>query len=238
VNPCGQTGRMRKPTPARDRMTNGSGDTASLRNRGSPLIWLDRDMTWLAPHAGRPAVFSDAGGWFCLTIKILFKPLRQTMGMVAIGTVTAPSHGLQANRCRATDGAHDTRLCHSGIIDRQATPILPIRKNGGQGGRIARPQSPETKPSAPPGTMAGFDGPARPHRGHGPVSLWKRWTGRSRAEARTRCLNSFGERIAAVLHCHLDQWLTPDRQTAEIRIRSALINRFNALGIAEIVRLA
>jgi len=89
--------------------------------------------------------------------------------------------------------------------------------------------------------MAGFDGLSRPHRGHGPVSLWKRWTGyhaRSRAETGTRCLNSFGERIAAFRHCHLDQWLTPDSQTAEIHIRITLINRFNALGTAEIVRLA
>ncbi len=42
-------------------------------------------------------------------------------------------------------------------------------------------------------------------------------------------LKSFGERIAA---------RDPDRQTAEIHIRVALINRFNALGTAEIVRVA
>jgi len=44
------------------------------------LIWLDKDMTWLAPHdgsPGRPAVFSDATIQFCLPIKVLFKlPLR------------------------------------------------------------------------------------------------------------------------------------------------------------------
>jgi len=28
-----------------------------------------------------------------------------------IASVTAPSHGLQANRCRATDGAFDSRTC-------------------------------------------------------------------------------------------------------------------------------
>ncbi len=43
-----------------------------------------------------------------------------------------------------------------------------------------------------------------------------------------RSLKSFGERIAA---------RDPDRQTAEIHIRVALINRFNALGTAEIVRV-
>ena len=44
-----------------------------------------------------------------------------------------------------------------------------------------------------------------------------------------RCLKAFGERIAA---SH------PDSQTAETQIRITLINRFNALGTAEIVRVA
>jgi hypothetical protein len=54
---------MSKPSPARYRTTNWSSYTAALRKRGSLLIWLDKDMTWLAPHdgrPGRPAVFSDA----------------------------------------------------------------------------------------------------------------------------------------------------------------------------------
>ena len=78
---------MSKPSPARYRTTNWSSYTASLRKRGSLLIWLDKEMTWLASHdgkPGRPAVFSDAAIQFCLTIKVLFKlPLRQTTGMVA-----------------------------------------------------------------------------------------------------------------------------------------------------------
>ena len=78
---------MSKPSPARYRTTNWSSDTASLRKRGSLLIWLDKEMSWLAPHdggPGRPAVFCDAAHQFCLTIKVLFNlPLRQTTGMVA-----------------------------------------------------------------------------------------------------------------------------------------------------------
>ena len=78
---------MSKPSPARYRTTNWSSYTASLKKRGSLLIWLDRELTWIAPHdgkPGRPAVFSDAAIQFCLTIKVLFKlPLRQTTGMVA-----------------------------------------------------------------------------------------------------------------------------------------------------------
>jgi len=42
-------------------------------------------------------------------------------------------------------------------------------------------------------------------------------------------LKAFGERISAT---------DPDRQTAEIHIRVALIHRFNALGTAEVVRVA
>ena len=49
------------------------------------------------------------------------------------------------------------------------------------------------------------------------------------AGQRMRCLKSFGERIMA---------RDPDRQTAEIHIRIALMNRSNALGTAEIVRVA
>ena len=43
-----------------------------------------------------------------------------------------------------------------------------------------------------------------------------------------RCLKAFGERMMA---------RDPDRQTAEIHIRIALMNRFSALGTAEIVRV-
>ena len=76
---------MSEPLPARYRTTNWAGYTASLRKRGSLLIWLDKEMACLAPHGGRPGrpvLFSDAAMQFCLTIKVLFKlPLRQTTGM-------------------------------------------------------------------------------------------------------------------------------------------------------------
>jgi hypothetical protein len=44
-----------------------------------------------------------------------------------------------------------------------------------------------------------------------------------------RCLKAFAERIAA---------RDPTRQTDEIHIRVTLINRFNALATAEVVRVA
>ena len=309
---------MTKPLPARYRTTNWSAYNAALRKRGSLLIWLDREMTWLAPHEGRPGrppVFSAGAIQFCLSIKVLFKlPLRQTAGMVASllrmagldwpvpdystlcrrqktlavqipyrrangplnllvdstgikflgdGEWQARKHGPQGRRqwrkihlamdtatsdIRAVeftpsrdgdspvlpdlldqipedepistvtaDGAYDTRRCHTAIIERQATAIIPIRKNG-------RPWK--------------EDGPAAAARNdilratrHCGRAFWKRWTGyhlRSRVEAKMRCLKAFGERIAA---------RDPDRQTAEVQIRIALMNRFSALGTAEIVRV-
>jgi hypothetical protein len=110
-----------------------------------------------------------------------------------IGTVTA-------------DGAYDARRYHTAIIDRQAAPIIPIRKKGRPGkedcpAAIARNET------------------LRATRLYG-RALRKRWTGhhvRSRIEAKMRCLNAFGQRIAA---------RHPESQTAEIQIRVALIHRF------------
>ncbi len=122
-----------------------------------------------------------------------------------IGTVTA-------------DGAYDTRRCHKAITDRQATPIIPIRKNG----RLWKEDCPAARVR---------NDTLRATRYYGRAFL-KRWTGyhaRSRIESRMRCLKAFGERIMA---------RDPDRQTAEIHIRIALMNRFSALGTAEIVRVA
>jgi len=322
---------MSKPSPARYRTTNWSSYNASLRKRGSLLIWVDKDMTWRAPREGRPgrpAVFSDAAIQFCLSIKVLFKlPLRQTAGMVAsllrlagldwpvpdfstlcrrqktlavqvpyrradgplnllvdnealsaIGPRTMPNgikflgdgewqarkHGVQGRRqwrkvhlamdpatsdIRAVeftpsrdgdspvlpdllgqipageqigtvtaDGAYDTRRCHKAIIERDAVPIIPIRKNG----RLWKEDCPAARARNETLRATRYCGRA----------FWKRWTGyhaRSRIEAKMRGLKSFGERIMA---------RDPDRQTAEIHIRIALMNRFNALGTAEITRVA
>ncbi|MBW3245872.1 IS5 family transposase [Epibacterium sp. DP7N7-1] len=122
-----------------------------------------------------------------------------------IGTVTA-------------DGAYDTRRCHTAVLERDAVPIIPIRKNG-------RPW----KDDDPAARVRNETLRATRHYGR---AFWKRWTGyhiRSRIEAKMRCFKAFGERIAA---------RDPDRQTAEVQIRIALMNRFNALGTAEIVRVA
>lgn len=173
-------------------------------------------------------------------IKVLFKlPLRQTTGMIAVLLKIAnldwavPDYTSLCRRQKTlavqipvdemidtvtADGTYDTRRGHTAIIDRQATPIIPIRKNG-------RPWQEDC-----PAAIARSD-TLRATRHYG-RAFWKHWTGyhaRSRIEAKMRCLKAFGECIAT---------RDPDRQTAEIQIRISLINRFNALGTAEIVRVA
>ena len=116
------------------------------------------------------------------------------------------------------DGAFDTRRCHTAIVDRGGTAIIPIRKNG----RRWKEDCPAAR--ARNDTLRTTQRFGR--------AIWKRWSGyhvRSRIEARMRCLKSFGERISS---------RDPDRQTAEIHVRIALMNRFNALGTAEIERAA
>jgi hypothetical protein len=85
-----------------------------------------------------------------------------------IGTVTA-------------DGAYDTRRCHTAIIDRQATPIIPIRKNG-------RPW----KEDCPAAIARNETLRATRHCGR---AIWKRWTGyhvRSRIAAPPRYIRQGG----------------------------------------------
>jgi hypothetical protein len=116
------------------------------------------------------------------------------------------------------DGAYDTRTCHTAIAGRGGTAVIPIRKNG-------RPW----KDDCPAARARNENLRATRYFGR---ALWKRLTGyhaRSRIEAQMRRLKAFGERIAS---------RDPDRQAAEIHTRVALLNRFSALGRAEIMRVA
>lgn len=53
---------MSKPEPARYRTTNWKSYNEALKRRGSLLIWLDNDMAWFAPRAGRPELCSIVDG--------------------------------------------------------------------------------------------------------------------------------------------------------------------------------
>lgn len=116
------------------------------------------------------------------------------------------------------DGAYDTRTSHTAIAARQACAVIPVRRNG------------RSWKETTPGAQVRNETLRTTHRlGRG---LWKRWSGyhrRSRAEAKMRCLKLLGERLMA---------RTPDRQTAELQIRAAVLNRFTALGTPETTRVA
>ena len=115
------------------------------------------------------------------------------------------------------DSAYDTRTCHPAIAGRGGTAVIPIRKNG--------------RPWKEDGPAAQTRNETRRATRYVGRAFWKRLTGyhaRSRGEEQMRRPETFGERIAA---------RDPDRQAAEIHTRIALMNRFSALGRAEIVRV-
>jgi hypothetical protein len=116
------------------------------------------------------------------------------------------------------DGAYDTRTCHSAIAVRKATAVIPTRRNG------------RAWKETTPGAQARND-ILRASRRFG-RAIWRHWSGyhrRSLIEAKMRCMKLLGERLSA---------RTSSRQTAELQIRAALLNRFTALGTPETIRVA
>ena len=143
--------------------------------------------------------------------------LNQIPADQPIGKVSAPSHGLRATRCRATDGAYDTRGCHAAIAARGACAVIPARKN-------ARPWV-ETTPGAQARNEI-----LRSTRRLG-RTIWRKWSGyhrRSLVETKMRCFKLLGERVMA---------RDFDRQVAELQIRAAILNRFTALGTPKTQRV-
>lgn len=109
------------------------------------------------------------------------------------------------------DGAYDTRRCHDAIADRGAHAVIPPRRN-------AKPWKKDS-PGAPARNEA-LQAVMRLGR-----TIWRRWSGyhrRSRVEAKMNCIKLLGQKLAA---------RDFDRQTAEIQVRIAILNRYTALGI-------
>jgi len=77
---------MSKPLTQKYRTTNWSSYNESLCQRGSLMLWIDKDMSWVGElngKWGRSPSFSDAAIQFCLMIKNLYgQALRQAKGMV------------------------------------------------------------------------------------------------------------------------------------------------------------
>ena len=109
------------------------------------------------------------------------------------------------------DGAYDGRACRDAIVSRGADAIIPPRRN-------AKPWKKDS-----PGA-AGRNEALRAIKRLG-RTIWRRWSGdhrRSRVETKMNCMKLLGQRLAA---------RDFDRQTAELQVRIAILNRFTALGI-------
>ncbi len=109
------------------------------------------------------------------------------------------------------DGAYDTRACHDAIAGRGAEAIVPPRRN-------AKPWKRDS-----PGAQARNEA-LRAIKRLG-RTIWRRWSGyhrRSRAETKMNCMKRLGQKLAA---------RDFDRQTAELQVRIAILNRYTALGI-------
>jgi len=114
------------------------------------------------------------------------------------------------------DGAYDTRPVHDAVMQRNATPIIPPRKNA----RIRK-------------------GDVFVHRNAAIAAcrrfgrkLWKCRSGyhrRSLVETKMNCIKRQGERVMS---------RTFERQVNELHIRVAILNRFTELGCPQTVAVA
>ena len=109
------------------------------------------------------------------------------------------------------DGAYDTRICRDAIANLGADAVIPPRRN-------AKPWKKDSPGAADRNEALR----AIKHLGR---TIWRHWSGyhrRSRAETKMNCLKLLGQKIMA---------RDFDRQTAELQVRIAILNRFTALGI-------
>jgi hypothetical protein len=116
------------------------------------------------------------------------------------------------------DGAYDTRGVYEASALRDAALVVPPRRNG-------KPWKARTIGAAERNeTLRAIKRLGR--------RLWKRWSGyhrRSLAETAMSRLKRLGERLSA---------RDPARQVAEVQIRCAILNTFNALGMPDTVARA
>jgi len=108
------------------------------------------------------------------------------------------------------DGAYDGRACRNAIASRGADAIIPPRRN-------AKPWKKDS-----PGAR-GRNDDLRAMKRFG-RTLWRKWSGyhrRSRVETKMNCMKLLGQKLMS---------RDFDRQTAELQVRIAILNRFTALG--------
>ena len=116
------------------------------------------------------------------------------------------------------DGAYDTRGVYEASASREATLVVPPRRNG-------KPWKVRTTGAAERNeSLRAIKRLGR--------RLWKRWSGyhrRSLAETAMSRLKRLGERLAA---------RDPARQVAEVQIRCAILNTFDRSRVSDAVTMA
>jgi hypothetical protein len=109
------------------------------------------------------------------------------------------------------DGADDARGCRDAIANRGADAAIPP-------GRNAKPWKKDS-----PGAAGRNEAPRAIRRlGR---TIWRKWSGyhrRSRAETKMNCMKLPGQKLTA---------RDFDRQTAELQVRIAILNRYTTLGL-------
>ena len=109
------------------------------------------------------------------------------------------------------DGAYDGRACRDAIALRGAEAIIPPRRNAKPG-----------KKDSPGAATRNEALRAMIRLGR---TIWQKWSDyhrRSRVETNMNCMKLLGQKLAG---------RDFDRQTAELQVRFAILNRFTALGI-------
>ena len=109
------------------------------------------------------------------------------------------------------DGAYDTRGCRDAIADRGAEAVIPPRRN-----------AKSWKKDSPGATGRSEALRAIKRLGRTIWRHWSRYHRRSRAETKMNCMKLLGQKLMA---------RDFDRQTAELQVRIAILNRYTALGI-------
>ena len=115
------------------------------------------------------------------------------------------------------DGAYDARACHAAIAARGADAVIPVRRNG--------------RPSTKDGLGVDARNEALRATKRLGRTIWKTRSDdhrRSLVETKMHCFKLLGQRVVArAFH----------RQITELKVRTAILNRYSEIGTAVTVRI-
>ena len=207
--------------------------TAPIRLARSSASAAGSPKVWIGVQGGTPPV-SPASGWHetaiadrlggsarrrsrpPLPLSAPFLSMLARAGRVSLWT---PLHSLLAQIPEderifsvGGDGAYDARACHAAIAARGADAVIPVRRNG----------RPWTKDGL------GVDARNEALRATKRLgrTIWKTRSDdhrRSLVETKMHCFKLLGQRVVARAF---------DRQITELKVRTAVLNRYSEIGTA------